>query len=304
VKVSHLQNPCRGFTLTELLISLAVLALLLVLILQLFNSAAVITSTGNKHMDADASARALLDRMGVDIGAMVMRTDVDYYLKSPTYVQAGDDQMAFYSVVPGYYPAAGSQSPVSLVAYRKNSTTYRVERLGKGLLWNGVSGPDASVVFLPLLISAAWPQAEDPAATDDDYEPIGPHVFRFEYCYVLKGQDTSIHPSILSDTPWDTRAPLSHTSISGLRDVAAIGVSIAIIDPKSRVLVADSAGKPTTAFTDLVGKMKDFASAMKPGELAAQWQTAVDTSGLPRAAASAIRIYDRTFYLNSPMSQP
>ena len=33
----------------------------------------------------------------------------------------GNDQIAFYSAVPGYYPPTGSQSPVSLVAYRVNS---------------------------------------------------------------------------------------------------------------------------------------------------------------------------------------
>ena len=86
--------------------------------------------------------------------------------------------------------------------------------------------------------SPAWPQAAS-MEPDKDYEQIGPQVFRLEYYYVLKGQDVSGTPSILSDTPWDTRAPLSHTSLNGLSDVAAIGVVIAVIDSKTRAIVTD-----------------------------------------------------------------
>ena len=127
---------------------------------------------------------------------------------------------------------------------------------------------------------------------DNDYEQIGPQIFRFEYYYVLKGQGAN--PSILSDTPWDTRAPLSHNSVNGLRDVAAIGVAVAVIDSKSRALVADS------QLAILAGKMNDFSNGMKPGDLEAQWQVAATASSLPRIVASAIRIYGRCFYLNSP----
>ena len=57
---------------------------------------------------------------------------------------AGNDQIAFYSAVPGYYPPTGLQSPVSLVAYRinsnSNSSSYnKMERMGKGLIWNGIA---------------------------------------------------------------------------------------------------------------------------------------------------------------------
>jgi len=318
-------SVCRkAFTLLELLVSVAVLAMLLVLILQLFNSAASVTGMGNKHMDADAQARALLDRLAIDFGSMVKRPDVDYYLKgrpSDNHQKSASDQIAFYSEVPGF--SSGSPSPVSLVAYRLNSSTHRIERLGKGLKWNGASTTDTPVVFLPIPIASplpsplpspmpvpaptpAWPQAANSDA-DTDYEPCGPQVFRFEYYYILKGQDSSA-PSILSDTPWDTRAPLSHNEgtasnpsikdghneVNGLQDVAAIGVVIAVLDAKSRVLVSDS------QLADLAAQMQDFDSTMKPGDLEAQWQSAVNASNLPRLASSAIRIYGRCFYLNSP----
>src|SRR5258708_1782874 len=120
-----------GFTLAELLVSVGVLVLLVLLASQLLNSAASITTLGHKQMSADSQARQLLDRMAIDFAQMVKRSDVDYYLKSSpppggiglrTVLQPGNDQIAFYSGVPGYYQATLAQSPVSLVAYRINST--------------------------------------------------------------------------------------------------------------------------------------------------------------------------------------
>src|SRR6478752_10427869 len=162
-----------GFTLAELLVTIAVLALLVFLAAQLLITAATITTLGHKQMDADAQARQLLDRMAIDFAQMVKRSDVDYYVKSSyfatgtpppppspaptpvrTLLQPGNDQIAFYSSVPGYYPTTGAQSPVSLVAYRVNSTSTspsynKMERLGKGLVWNAVSTRDIPVVFMP-----------------------------------------------------------------------------------------------------------------------------------------------------------
>src|SRR5216117_4561414 len=79
-----LQQRCRAFTLAELLVSVFVLVLLVFLLAQLLNSAAKIITLGHKQMDADSQARELFDRMAIDFAQMVRRSDVDYYLKSPT----------------------------------------------------------------------------------------------------------------------------------------------------------------------------------------------------------------------------
>jgi hypothetical protein len=228
-----------GFTLAELLVSMGVLVLLVLLATQLLKSAATITTLGHKQMDADSQTRQLLDRMAIDFAQMVKRSDVDYYVKSsaippPTGVRnllwSGNDKIAFYSTVPGYYPSTGLQSPVSLVAYRVNAQN-KLERMGKGLLWNGstpTSGTPPPVVFMPIPIASAVPTPElpPPPATPtpsptpawlevagtgswSDSEVIGPQVFRFEYYYLLKGQTDpttgTTYSPIFSDTPWDTR---------------------------------------------------------------------------------------------------
>jgi hypothetical protein len=280
-----MKRALAAFTLVEILVAMVVLALLVLLVARLFTSAATLTSSGNKRMDADAQSRALLDRMAVDFAQMVKRSDVDYYLKSSASTQIGNDQIAFYSTVPGYYPPTGSQSPVSVVSYRINAQN-KLERIAKGLLWNGVSPSSTPVVFLPSTISSTWPSATDVTASptpEPDAELIGPYVFRFEYYYLLK-------KGSLSDTPWDTSA--GHTSVNGMQDMAAICVSVAALDPKSRILISDA------QLTTLAGRMNDFTASMKPGDLLAQWQAALDaTTDMPRPAVSVVRIYERYFYL-------
>jgi len=305
------QRACAAFTLAELLVSIGVLVLLILLATQILNRAATITTLGHKQMDADSQARQLLDRMAIDFAQMVKRSDVDYYVKSSAIsplrraTQLGNDQIAFYSAVPGYYPSTGSQSPVSLVAYRLNAQN-KLERMGKGLVWNAVSATDTPVVFMPVPVASplpsplpspmpnpsptpAWPTAINLSASptpEPSAEVFGPQVFRFEYYYLLKNGS-------LSDIPWDTGA--GHNAVSGMQDVAAIVVDIAAIDPKSKVLLTDA------QITNLVGQLGDYTSGMNPGQLRAQWQNTLSgVTDLPRTAVSGIRLYERCFYLSPP----
>lgn len=345
---SQLSTSSRAFTLAELLITVGVLVLLVLLFTQLLNSAATITTLGHKQMDADSQARQLLDRMAIDFAQMVKRSDVDYYLKSSAtaplrrVLQPGNDQIAFYSTVPGYYPSSGSQSPLSLVAYRVNAQN-KLERMGKGLVWNAVSSTDTPVVFIPIPLasplptpefptpspnptpSPAWPSAADLAASptpEPSAEVIGPQVFRFEYYYLLKGQTDpgsgTTYAATLSDVPWDTRISsccsttvsslCCHTGPEGMQDVAAVVVDIAVIDPKSKVLLTDA------QMATLAGTLIDYGASaaagcpipnwQAPGELRRQWQCVLDgTSGLPRPAISGIRLYERYLYLSPPALQ-
>lgn len=298
VPASVLKFQCSvAFTIIEVLVATTVLSLMIVLIAQLFSSATSVITLGNKRMETDVEARALLDRMAIDFGRMIQRADVDYFVKSPTDAMTGDnDQIAFYAEVPGYYPSSGSQSPVSLVAFRMNASKLCLERLGKGLLWSGgATASNTAMVFLPLTIKGEWPAATN-QNSDSNYEVFSSQIFRFEYGYVVKGQtlpDGTMLPSIYSTTPWDTRAGVAHTSIRGFQDVSAIVVSIAMIDSKSRVPVSD------TSLSALAASMADFDPSQypNPGDLEKQWQSKIDGSGLPKSVTSGICIYRRTFSL-------
>jgi prepilin-type N-terminal cleavage/methylation domain-containing protein len=349
------RQPGDGFSLMEVLLSVTVLALLLLFVSQLMNTATAITRTGNKHMDADTQARTVFDRMAVDFAQMLKRTDIDYYVKAPTGYknpnahgnglklkvgQQGNDQIAFFSQVPGYYPS-GAQSPLTLVGYRvrsKNSapTFLQLERMGKGLLWNGVSNGTTStsaypIVFAPGQIAPVgggattgpWAGPWQAAITNDntgksddaDYEVIGPQVFRLEYYYLLKDGSVQDIPAI-SWNPDPTKTVSA--KLNAFRDVEAIVVAIAVVDPASRSLLYDPStpSDPYHVLFNLMSDMADFKDAngigniaKKIGDVENQWNTAVrdaattghtyDFSPFPPAAAAAIRVYNRYFDLRT-----
>jgi len=282
-----MKRKCQGFTLTEMLFSVGMLALIVVFISQLFKSAASLTTTGHKPIDSNFQARQLFARMAVDLAQMIKRTDVDYYVKSIVDSEVGNDRIAFFSQGPGYYPSSSSQtsqSSISLVAYRINAnntspTFNKMERMGKGLLWNGVSPTSTPMVFGTAAIVNTWPAATDNSSSDPDnnYEIVGPQIFRFEYFYCLKSGSFSVNPGA-----------------RGMQDVGAISVCIAVVDPKSKVLLSDS------QITTLAGRMNDFLPSMGPGDLMAQWQSALDNSNdMPRPTISAVRLYQRSFQLQA-----
>jgi len=348
------QRHGHGFTLAELLVSIAVVTIIVLMVAQLMSNAAATARTGNKHIDIDTQARVVLDRMAVDFAKILKRTDVDYYVKAPIGYknpkshgnglklktgEPGNDQIAFFSEVLGYYPA-GSQSPVSLVAYRINAATttsasyLMLERMGKGLLWNGLkiqnSNDPSPMVFLPGQIKAGtgpwaaqWYAAinndNSAKSSDPDYETIGPNVFRLEYYYLLKDGSIKDVPAL----SWDMTKTVS-ANLNAFSDVQSIAVAIAVIDPASRSLLYDASnpGDPYNRLFNLVSDMADFKNAngkgigaQKVGDVENQWNTAVqhaastgttyDDSGgngqaFPPAAASAIRIYNRYFDLRTP----
>jgi type II secretory pathway pseudopilin PulG len=302
----------RGFTLAELLVTMGVLVLLVLLFTQLLNSAATITILGNKRMNADSEARQVFDRMALDFEQMVKRSDVDYFAKGTTApnsvggAMAGNDQIAFYSSAPGYYPSTVDQSPVSLVAYRVNSdstsSSYnKLERLGKGLLWNGATPVPAlaPVVFMPLRISDTWPAATSSSAPDTAYEVIGPDVFRFEYYYLIT----------TSGAPFLAYSPCSGggCTVNGWAQVAAIVVDIALIDPKSKVLLSDQQIATIIGNTSTSNSLTDFTADQNQPGFINKWQTYLNNlinpssqffnATLPKQAVSGIRVYERYFYI-------
>ena len=264
-----------AFTLAELLVAMAVLSGTILLLASLFNSSARVTSSSSKRIDADAQARICLNRMAADIAAMVKRTDVDYHFAKNT----GNDEFAFYSEAPGYYPSDASgvtpKSPVTLSGYRVINN--QLERLNKALVWNGVPSAGKPMVFLPQMLAATWPNIVG-GGTDEDYQVLGDQVYRFEFCFLMRD-------GTLSAQPW--LAP--KTSVDGFRDVRAIVAAIAVLDSKSRAIVSDWASA-AAELEDVSGT----SISTTPAEL---WHQKIQNRdlGLPAVAASQVRIYQQYF---------
>ncbi len=307
-----------GFTILELLVSMAVLALLVVMVAQLTGGATATITGTRKHMDADTQARAIFDRLAMDIGRMVKRTDVDCIVKGSntdatniTPSMPGNDAIFLFSESPGYSSTLTptQKSPFTLVGYRINETgnsdapAYVLERLASTIPWGGSSG----VVFLTRASAGGTPAPGSSIASgwsgtvgtvggnyrdgfSTDFHAIGDQVFRFEYCYLLKD-------GTFSNTPFI--AP--HTAAQGLRDVAAIVVAFAILDQTSRKIATDLQ-KLSEALPDAT------LDATPPVLMAEAWKNAISAPdfassvGIPKLAAGQVRIYQRFFYLNNKNS--
>ncbi|MEI6351728.1 MAG: prepilin-type N-terminal cleavage/methylation domain-containing protein [Verrucomicrobiota bacterium] len=200
------QPTTTGFTLVELLVAMSVLVLLLVLVSQLVNSASLVTSQSGKRLDADTQARMLFDCMAVDFENMIKRPDVDTLF----YKATGNDKLFFFSQAPAYFNSAinaTAKSDVALVGYRVTgqngdasnfAPAHSLERLGKGLTWDGTPGGAApgSMVFasgsanptntLASIWTADIGSAPDYSGSSDFYHVLADQVFRMEICFQVK----------------------------------------------------------------------------------------------------------------------
>ena len=319
--IARARSASAGFTIAEVLVSVFVLVLLTLMFTQLMTTSTGITRTHHKQFDTDTQARVVLDRMALDFAQMIKRTDVDYYVKQRVYKGHGNghgcgqargsdltsDQIAFYSQVPAYNPdpstfSSTKQSPLSLIAYRVNESNSgqdaarygRLERMSKGLLWNGVSNGigNGNSVYYPIVFqtgqidssctgnscpcggtigpwadkwSGAICNTNQGASRDPDYEVIGPGVFRFEYYYILKN-------GRVTDWPWDrfdlpNQLSITNPTNIGLSQIEAVAVSIAVIDPQSRALIQQAAAANSAYgdILDLADALPDFKNSCGRG---------------------------------------
>ena len=312
-------TPRGAFTLIELLVSISVLTVLILLVTQLVNSASLTIASSDKYMNADTEMRVIFNRMAVDFGRMPKRTDLDYSCFKqpagklsaqygsaaiPSNPQPGNDQLAFYSETDGYSDTqaltGALKAPCSLVSYYISSGSSNngasgapiLLRMGKALGWDPAGPGNAwtNMSYLPLTITSKWSQL---FGSDPDYKTVGYQVFRLEYTYLLKANES--HAAKFAITPYDTTATPAHTAINGFQDVAAIVVAIAVLDSASRAIVHD--------YTKLTSQ---FADAQDGADIATSWNAAINgpnfaaSAGIPRSAASAVRVYQRSFYLDSP----
>ena len=82
---------------------MAVLAVLLLALAQMFNVTGESIKNNGGHLDVDSQARMIFDRLAGDFAAMPKRNDVDYAFLS----QPGNDRFFFYSEAPAILSSGG-----------------------------------------------------------------------------------------------------------------------------------------------------------------------------------------------------
>lgn len=257
IRLSHSRRPA-GFTLLELIASIAVFSLLVVMLSQIISSSGEVIRKSRDKLERAGQARQVLDRLGMDLATRLVRSDVTQeLLKAP-----GNDSLRFYSEMNGY----AGQRRVALIGYRIQQATgdrsYQLERGATGCDWEGSS-----------VLSLAAPSL--PAPVDADYEVLSGKIFRMEFCFLRKsdGKLTNIPPAQISD-------------------IAAIVVAVAAIDSAGRLLLTD------TQLQKLVEDLPDPAEGENPGTLWQQALTKPGFgTGLPLKAIQAIDIHERYYPL-------
>ena len=280
----------RAFTLMEMLVAASVLLLLVALVGQLFNGAAASILAGRKRIDSDSASRMALGIMARDFAGMAQRpgNDLDYLFTKAS----GNDAFFFYSEAPGYISSTNiaQKSGISLVGYRVNQGC--LERLGQALTWSGTSG----MLFLTGTVN---PQnLISPPETSADYHVISEEVFRLEFCFLTK-TGGYFEPS----SSWRAWNDDDGDGVPNIRDVRAVVVAVACLDPTSRKLVTDmdalaEALEDTALSTSAAVPTTDSAQLA-----AARWQRSIESpgfaarAGVPQVVAGAVRVYQRIFYL-------
>jgi hypothetical protein len=261
------------------------------------SSATSVTTQTGKRMDSDNQVRVIFDRMASDLSAMVKRQDADYIFAK----QAGNDTMYFYSEAPAYFDSSvsdGAKSSVSLVGYRVNSS-FQLERLSRGLTWDGVPAPSpspGSAVFLTYPSGSSTPNSASTIAgnwasavgsspnysngSGADYHVVGDQVYRIEISFLQTN-------GVLSN---------SVTSYNGLQNVSAIVVALGMLDTTSRVILLQNGQIPVATGNTMIGALPDSVDGT-PTLQTWKASTYLTSSGVPQSAAAQLRVYERAFYL-------
>lgn len=288
-----IQRRPGGFTLIEILVATAVLIILVAMVASIVQSGNTVISSSRKHLSADSEAREVFGQFGMDLSRMPRRTDLDVLTSS------SNNAIFFYSEAPGFQSTTDSRqfNKLSLVGYRVNDKA-QLERLGKGLNWENqpfLTFADQPITTnsTPLAastIAKAWEPVVGSSPTysdgvDDNYHLFAEGVFRIFYCFQTTKGTYTTKPAA--------------SAISGpLGDASSLILTLAILDSESRKL-ATNTSKLASALPD-----PDPSGGKLPAET---WQSAVDNvsqfaqdADIPAAAASRVRIYQRSFPLTSP----
>jgi hypothetical protein len=132
------------------------------------------------------------------------------------------------------------------------------------------------------------------------YHIVGNDVFRFEVCFQIQNGTSS--PVFSLYPGYTNSAPVYPASIT---NNLAMVVAIAVLDAKSRKLV------PAASWSKMIAALPNptTQNLATNGLMSVLWNNALQQStfaskaGIPALAASHIKVYQRSYYLNMPKAQ-
>lgn len=258
---NHLNPKFSAFTLIELLVSMAVLALILAMLVQVVNGILESTRTQTQQMDSVATARRALDVMAVDLQNAVVGENSAILVPS----SSGSGTL-FASLTTRRAPAASPASRFLAVGYTLNASNQLYRS------YAAVNYTNTDLLAATASVITALP-----------VEPLANGILAVQIHAI---PENTLPLNLVTDnyngtptpTDWNalvTRSPAFASSFKGR--TRAIEIWIAAIDQQSLQLLP-TAFKPTNA---------------EPS----QWRSEVDDSAIPAQAKSSIRILKKTILL-------
>ena len=258
-----------GFTLIEVLVSCAVLALILVLTSQFIAGTTTIIQNDNRRMDAFTAARAVLDRLSLDWDNRVGTSSA-----TPTYDKiAGDDALSFHSRTPAY--EGGDRSVPSHVGYRMRPHPVHgrvLERAAMGENWYAGTAP------------VAFPPTPAVAIAETDFSRTGQGIVRFELGFLVVNTGTGL---------WNWR--ITPPAPGSAETLQAIGAFLVSIDSVSIQKIP--ATQRTGLLDALAAQFPNSEDQKNPAEvweaLAANAPALALAANVPLPVAQSVRVFQR-----------
>jgi prepilin-type N-terminal cleavage/methylation domain-containing protein len=269
MKSSRKYPRSSGFTLVELLVTMAILSIILGMAMQVTESARVSIRVSEAKSINDGIARKAFNQISRDISQMVVREDARIEFKS----ESGNDKMAFLTNARGLTsgPEVGERV-VSLVTYELADDSTVGKKLLRGS--RGHQFDDSASDALKL-----DPDQNFPAINPDNLQAISNNIIRLEVEYLVEGAGTITREVI---------APLTSENLKGLI------ITLVTLDDRGRRAV-----RPERVDT-LAAKFPD--ASVSENTLDA-WSNIRDSlanqkpPAFSKDALQSIRCYQRTFLI-------
>ena len=253
-----------GFTLVELLVAMAILAVILVGTVQITGIAQNSVRWAEKKIASDSGARQLTALLERDLREMIRRPDAPFAFQ----LQPGNDALGFLATRAGYARGdASADRSASLVRYDTDSAG----RFTRACLGFGFEGDDT----VPLDPAAALPDIPD-----DNRQIVSDTVFRVEFEFLVDDGNSIVRQQ---------KAPATLDLLRG------IVTTVAVLDPQSRsILTAGDIPKLAALFDDA----RDAETPATTWTATVLAHTARGIPGIPADVFRGVRVYEQTLLLD------
>lgn len=262
-------SPQRGFTLMELMVTMAVLSIIMVMALQVTETARNAIRISEARALNDTIARRAFDPLAEDLGKILIREDARIEFES----RPGNDNIAFLALRRG--PSAGEEigdREVSLIRYSMIDDPQEGPLFVRGALGYQFDGAGGDALVLNA--TAAFP-----TIPEGNFQSVSKNMLRFEVEYLVESANGITREVIAPDTSKDLRGVIITVATLDDRSLRGVGIS-RLPELASKFPDATAAENTLKAWTEI---RDDLAKS--------------GLGGYPKQALETLRCYQRTLLI-------